>query len=160
VNGTATVTIVVSPSSVGSLTNTASIAGNEFDPNLANNTTSTVTTVGAAGNADVAVTASASAPSVRPGPSPPLTLTVQNTGPSTANGVSVEHDLPPGLKFVSASAACYQADTSTVVCANGTLASGASTTDTITVTPTALGLATANTQISADQPDPNMANNS
>ena len=160
VSGTATITIVVEALSAGSLTNVASVAGNEFDPNLANNTTSTTTTVGAAGNADLSVTDVASAPTIGLGGSETFTVTVANGGPSAASSVSVEDDLPAGLSFVSASSGCYQAATSTVVCPDGTLASGASIVNTVTATPTALGPATDDTEIGAVQPDPNMANNS
>ena len=45
VGGSASATIVVRPASPGSLTNTASVSGNENDPNTTNNTATTVTNV-------------------------------------------------------------------------------------------------------------------
>ncbi|MFN2511680.1 MAG: Calx-beta domain-containing protein [Pyrinomonadaceae bacterium] len=47
-NATSTVTIVVTPIAAGNIMNTASVTGNEADPNSANNTTTQGTTVAAA----------------------------------------------------------------------------------------------------------------
>jgi uncharacterized repeat protein (TIGR01451 family) len=46
-NGSVTITIVVTPSANGSITNTAKVAGTTSDPTTANNTASVTTTVGA-----------------------------------------------------------------------------------------------------------------
>jgi uncharacterized repeat protein (TIGR01451 family) len=51
--GSATVSIVVRPSSPGSITNSASVSGNQPDPNSANNTATQETTVSAAPAAQV-----------------------------------------------------------------------------------------------------------
>jgi uncharacterized repeat protein (TIGR01451 family) len=53
VGGSATVTIVVRPSTAGTITNTASVSGNQPDPNTANNTASQDTTISAAPPAKV-----------------------------------------------------------------------------------------------------------
>ncbi|GIV95502.1 MAG: hypothetical protein KatS3mg057_0159 [Herpetosiphonaceae bacterium] len=44
-NASATITITVTPSAVGSITNSASVEGNEFDPEPSNNSSSEATEV-------------------------------------------------------------------------------------------------------------------
>ena len=52
----ATITITVNPTSVGAVTNTATVKGNEADPNAANNTASASTQVSvAAKSVDLAI---------------------------------------------------------------------------------------------------------
>jgi len=63
------------------------------------------------------------------------TLDVTNDGPETAQDVVVTDELPDGVSFVSASppSCLHDATTNTVTCDLGDLASGATTTVTITV---------------------------
>jgi hypothetical protein len=56
--GSATIAIVVTANAAGSITNTASVTGAETDPAPANNAASAITTVIAAGQATVGITAS------------------------------------------------------------------------------------------------------
>jgi Domain of unknown function DUF11 len=62
------------------------------------------------------------------------------------------------VTFVSASAACTSSD-GQVDCALRTLASGASVTATITVTPRARGVITNTGRVSSPAPDPDRSNN-
>jgi uncharacterized repeat protein (TIGR01451 family) len=43
---TATITLVLQPRSKGTLSDTATVSGNEYDPNTANNSSTVLTTVG------------------------------------------------------------------------------------------------------------------
>src|SRR5439155_865112 len=97
----ATVTIVVTaPTTPGMITNTATVSPNEADTNPANNTAMQSTTVNAA--VDLAVTKTDSPdPVLAP---QPLTyiVTVANSGPGAATGVTLTDTLPAGVTFVSA----------------------------------------------------------
>ncbi|HET9052112.1 MAG TPA: hypothetical protein VFO60_10450, partial [Candidatus Dormibacteraeota bacterium] len=92
------------------------------------------------------------------------TFTVGNPGGAgTATGVSLSDPLPVGLSFVSAttsSGTCTQS-AGTVTCALGTLAPGAATTATITVTAPATGSGnvTNTATVSAAQPDSTTSDN-
>ena len=86
-------------------------------------------------------------------------LAVTNNGPATATGVTVTDVLPTNTTYVSASAGCLQA-AGTVTCTAGTLASGASTSFTITVTAgSALSVINNTGTVAGNQFDPNTANN-
>jgi uncharacterized repeat protein (TIGR01451 family) len=88
------------------------------------------------------------------------TLTVIDHGPAAATGVKVTDALPGGLTVLSSSASqgsCH--GTANVSCAIGSLASGASATITIQVRPLTLAGLTNAAFASADQADPNVANN-
>lgn len=90
------------------------------------------------------------------------TIAVTNLGPGGATGVTVVDNLPPTATFVSASStvgSCVRAGT-TVTCTIGALASSASATITIVVTPAAAGSLTNTATVSATQVDPVAANNS
>ncbi len=87
-------------------------------------------------------------------------LQVTNSGPSTATNIVVTDVLPANTTFVSASAGCVQA-AGTVTCTAASLASGASTTFTITVKAGSAGSTIVNTgSVSALQFDPAATNNS
>src|SRR5262249_24197802 len=88
-------------------------------------------------------------------------MTISNTGPTTASGVSVTNTLPPNVSFVSAVASqgtCVN-NNGIVGCNLGTLAGGASANVTITVIPTTLGVLVDSAQVSKPIPDTNLLNN-
>src|SRR5262249_52550657 len=97
--------VVTAPSTAGTITNTATVSGDQDDPNAANNPTSASTTVQAAAAADLSITKSAPS-TVTPGHSLTYTLSVHNGGPSDAAGVVVSDTLPAAVSFVSASSGC------------------------------------------------------
>jgi uncharacterized repeat protein (TIGR01451 family) len=89
------------------------------------------------------------------------TITVQNGGPDSAEGVTVSDTLPAGVTFVSATPSQGTCSgTSTVTCTLGTLASPGSATVTIKVTPTAEGTLSNTATVSSTTADPDSANNS
>lgn len=155
----ATVTIVVTPTAPGTITDSASVSAAEADTNPANNTAAQDTTVNAA--ADLAVTLADSPDPLRLGGNLTYTLTVVNNGPSPATNVVATDTLPAGVTFVSAMSTVGTASqASGIVTAQiGTLANGASATVTIVVTPTMAGTLNTSATVAATEDDPNPANN-
>lgn len=152
------VTIVVTPTAPGTITNTALVSSEELDPNPNNNTATQDTTVVAA-SADLQLTKTDSPDPAIVNQNLTYTLTVTNNGPQSAQNVVLTDTLPAAVTFVSASAPCTQAG-GIVNCDLGTLASGAQTVITIVVTPTAEGSLTNTATVSSSTADPNPANNS
>ncbi len=152
----ATVTITVTPNTAGTITNTASVTGNEGDPDTSNNSASESTTVIAA--ADLAVTKSDSPDPVLLGLGLTYTVTVINNGPNNATGVTLTDTLPGSVTFGSATGSCSESG-GTVTCNLGSLASGNSAVVTITVTPNTAGTITNTANVTGNETDPNTTNN-
>ncbi len=156
----ASVQIKVTPQSAGSITNNASVSSDVADPVPANNSASATTTVDPV--ADLAITKSDSPDPVASGQQLTYTLGISNAGPSGAAGVLVSDTLPSGVTFGSATpsqGSCSQA-AGTVTCTLGTIASGASASVTINVTPSSGGTITNQASVSAATADPVLVNNS
>jgi uncharacterized repeat protein (TIGR01451 family) len=154
----ATITIVVQPTAEGTLTNSATLTGEQPDPDESDNSASADTTVEAP--ADLAITMSDSPDPATVGSNLTYTLTVTNNGPNPATGVTVTDALPAGVTFGSATPSQGSCSgTTTVTCSLGDLANGASATITIVVQPTAEGTLSNPASVTADQPDPDSANN-
>jgi len=158
--GQATVTIKVKPQSAGTITNSASVAAVQTDPNTANNSAQATTTVNP--GADLALTKTDSPDPAHVGQELTYTLTVKNNGPQTATGVTVTDQLPKATGFGSAGASqgtCTRSK-ETVVCSLGNLAAAKTATVTILVKPTAKGTITNTASVSSSSPpDPASANN-
>src|SRR5262249_49297295 len=100
----ATVTITVSPTSNGPLSDTASTSSSVPDGDPSDNSARSSTTVQATNaSADLSIAVSDSPDPVPAGMAVSYALKVSNAGPSTATGVTITNPVPPGTAFVSAS---------------------------------------------------------
>ena len=151
-----TITINVRPTVAGTLTNTASVVGKEFDPNTADNTASVTTVVTA--DADLAVTQTGAPASALINANVTYTVTVRNNGPSATSVTTLTNTLPVGLSWVS-TATTQGTCSGTVTCNLGSLANGASATVTITAKAVTVGAKINTAAVSSTQIDPNPANN-
>ena len=168
--GSATITLVVNVS--GSLTagtvisNTATVASANPDPNPGNETQTVTTTVATTppATADLAASKSVQPASVVPNGRATFTLGVVNNGLAAATNVRFTDTLPAGLTFVPPGSGGGSADCTAagqvVTCPIGTLGVGASASRTVVAQVTATTSVTNTVTASADQPDPIPANNS
>ncbi|HEX3798839.1 MAG TPA: proprotein convertase P-domain-containing protein [Verrucomicrobiae bacterium] len=160
VGDTASVTVIVSPQSPGTIFSTATVGALEPDVNPFNNTV-TVSTVVRLASSDLSVVLSQN-------PSPVLldgiltyTALVLNNGPTIATNVIVSNTLPLNVAFVSVATSQGGAFNSAnkVIAGLGNLAVGSNATVTIQVMPLVLGSITASSTVSSDLPDEVAANN-
>ena len=96
----ATVTLRVRPNEAGSVSNTATVSGNEADPNMDNNSATTATLVSPA-DADLSVRKTDRPDPVRVGKLVYYTVAVKNAGPRPARSVTLTDVLPPKTLWVS-----------------------------------------------------------
>ena len=162
--GTATITITVSVDAAVAegtiITNTAQVAGDQADPDLANDEATEQTEVVV--QADLILTKTDWPDPVLAGNTVTYTLTVQNNGPLDATGVLLTDTLPAETSFAWASVGCIGVGY-TVTCDIGDVPSGSS--DTVTIAAkvadsTAPGTDLTNSAtVTGDQPDPEPADN-
>jgi LPXTG-site transpeptidase (sortase) family protein len=155
-----TLSIVATATTTSALVNTATrSAGNQPDPNAANDSAS-VTVTGQA--ADIGLTKAVDNSTPNFGTNVTFTVIATNHGPSAATGVVVTDVLPVGLNYVSSTASgatIYNSGSGAWTI--GPLANGATATLTITATVnTTSPVTNTATKFAEDQPDPNAANNS
>ena len=154
-----TVTVHIDSSLTADLSNTASVAGDQADPDTSND--SVIETTAVIASADLHLTKTAAASSSL-GSDLLYTITVTNDGPSDATGVVVTDPLPAGAAFVSATptiGSCTQ-DLGILTCDLGALGNGAVATIALTVTPTTLGDLVNTASVTSDVADPGSANDS
>jgi uncharacterized repeat protein (TIGR01451 family) len=111
--------------------------------------------------ADISVTKTDSPDPVMQGQPLSYTVTVRNEGPAPASGVTMSDNLPAEVAFVSATPSqgtCTESS-GVVDCDIGILASGEAATVGIDVTPQDAGTISNGAAATADQTDPNNANN-
>jgi uncharacterized repeat protein (TIGR01451 family) len=111
--------------------------------------------------ADLSVTKSGAPNPVVLGSNLTYTITAGNGGPDTATSVTMFDPLPASVSFISATSTqgnCTQSS-GAVSCAIGTLASGANATITIVVTPNQTGTLRNTATVTANESDPNPADN-
>ena len=165
--GTASVTIVATAPSAGSFVNPVSVTATETDQDPSNNAAS-VTTVVATNtlNADVSVSKAGNPATVALGTigvNVTYTLTVTNSGPQSATGVTLSDALPAGMTYISAAPSQGSCTgTAIVTCDLGVMANGGSATVTIVAMNTSVGtkanMATVSNTGAAEY-DPNLINN-
>ncbi len=154
------VTIVVTPTIAGWITNTVVVSSNQPDPNPANNTDSEPTSVNPV--TDLQVSKSDSQDTVLAGGSFNYNITVTNNGPSSATGVRAVDTLPAGFTFSSGSGCTAVGQQ--VTCNIGDLTNGGVANRTIAVNVSAAlahGVRLTNTvTVSGNETDLNPGNNS
>jgi len=130
-SATFTILVNVDPATRGTITNVATVAGNETETNTDDNDASVETTVQVQLNLTIAKQASPA--SVQAGSQLTYTLTVENEGPSSATEVTVTDTLPSELSYVSGTSTLGTvSNAGQVVTVNmGNLASGQSATVTL-----------------------------
>jgi uncharacterized repeat protein (TIGR01451 family) len=156
-----TIAVKVTPTNPGSITNNATVVGDDLnDPTNSNNSTSESTLVN--DGADLSITKTDSADPVDTGATVTYRLTVHNNGGLEATGVTVTDNLPSGLTYQSATpsqGSCSEAS-GAVACSLGGLVNGADATIDIAVTAQTVGTITNTASVQADQVDGNAQNNS
>ena len=165
-NGTATISIPVTPTAPGTLLATATAASAYADLVPGNNSVSVTTVVGPA--TDLALTFSGQPSPVIAGNNLTYTLTVTNLGPNSASGVVLNGFLPPGLPVISTTTAgdspvTFPDNTNLFSVSLGGLAAGDGDVITITIgTPDTASnlLVTAGAVVTGNEFDSNTTNNS
>ncbi len=157
------ISLLIDPSIIegDTLVNTATVAGNEPDPDPDNNTATEETVIDR--SADLSITKTASPEPLVAGEQLTYTIVVTNDGPSDAADVTVIDALPAEVSFVSATPAdptCTEA-ASVVTCNLGTVAAGSSAEVTIVglLDPSATGTTANTASVSTSNPDPDPDNN-
>jgi len=170
-SGAATFTVSVqvnaATASGTQITDTISATSGTSDPNLANNSATVLTIVGAATTANLAITNSGVPNPVLAGNNITYTVTVTNNGPAASSTVAFTEAVPTNTTFVSVAAtsgsAGWTCSATAISCTIPTFAAGSSTTFTVIVTVgagTASGTVITDTaNVSAATTDPNPSNN-
>ena len=157
----AQVTIEVTATSPGMITNLAQVTATESDPDSSNNSVMETTEVIA--SADLSITKSDSPDPVTVGQNLTYDVRVTNDGPSDATDVTLIDTLPEEVTFVSAEpeqGSCSES-AGTVTCDLGSLDEGATVQVTIVVSPTSLGIIITNSaQVAGAESDPDSVNSS
>jgi uncharacterized repeat protein (TIGR01451 family) len=147
------------PAATADITNTASVAGHEFDPDTSDNTATATTNV--VESADVAVSKLCKPDSpAQAGTNAFCDMFVSNAGPSDARNVILTDTLTSNSAFTIVSvtgASCTS--TNPVTCNLGTLAAGALVTVRVTVTSASGGDVNDIASVSSATPDPDPSNN-
>jgi uncharacterized repeat protein (TIGR01451 family) len=166
VNATANFTLVLqvnsgTPSGT-SITETDLGSATNIVPSLTTNSASATVIVANANSADVAITKTGTPNPVTEGTPLTYTLVVTNNGPASATNVTVTDTLPSVLTYLSSTTtqgSCSEAG-GTVTCLLGTMANAGTATITILTLPGQPGVVANTATVTADQTDPNPANNS
>lgn len=159
-SATATVVVQTSPSSLGTITDAATITSQQTDPDSSAESVSIPASVETA--ADVAVALAAGPSTVLAGGDVTFTMTISNFGPQGASNVQAVLPLVSGLTYVSASSATGTVSFAggQVVAQLGNLLSGGQTVITVVAQTTQAGNLAETATVSSDSVDPNLSNDS
>ncbi len=161
---TYTVSATISPSAIGAIVNTASIASNVTDPNPANDVAIDADIV-VPPQADLVITKTNGVSSVTAGGTTTYTITASNLGPSNVTGATVTDILPLSLTgtwiCVGAGGGTCTASGSGNIADTVNLPAGGSVTYTVsaTISPSVMGAITNTATVGSNVADPNPADN-
>lgn len=143
----------------GVVENTAEVSGLNPDAELANNSATATTPIEP--TSDLAITKTASAPTVKAGETLTYTLQVENKGPITSPSTTVTDTLPAGLSYVSNDGGCLVSAGGEISCDVGSLGSGTGKTIHLLtqVAASATGSIANTAEVSGTNFDPELANN-
>ncbi|NJO92735.1 MAG: DUF11 domain-containing protein, partial [Chloroflexia bacterium] len=145
----ATLNITATINATGDYANTASVTGDQNDPDGTDDSDTNTPTPTAITNLSIVKSVDNSTPDV--GDNVVFTLAVTNNGPSAATGVSVTDNLPSGYTYVSDDGGgAYSGGIWTI----GNLANGATATLNITVTVNPSGNFTNTAMVTGNETDP------
>ncbi|HXH90486.1 MAG TPA: DUF11 domain-containing protein, partial [Thermoanaerobaculia bacterium] len=150
---TVIITVTATINAAGPFSNTATVSGNDFDPNTANNTSTAGGTALASADVSLVKTLVTTGP-FTVGETITYTLVVANAGPSTATNIQVT-DTPTNLTITNVSGGGCVA----LPCTIASLASGANTTITVTATIVTGGAFNNSATATGTESDPNPGNN-
>jgi uncharacterized repeat protein (TIGR01451 family) len=165
-NGTASFSLVMqvnaSAPSGTNIPDTATASAGNVVPNLTTNSATATVLVANANSADMAIVKTATPNPVSQGETLTYTLVVTNNGPASATTVTVADTLPAAVTYLSVTTntgTCSEAG-GTVTCLLGTMANAGTATITILTVAGTPGVVSNTATVTADQTDPNTANNS
>ena len=149
--------VAIDPAQTETLTNIATVVGNEPDPENTNDGASHETPIVA--EADLSLTKDDFVASAAPGEEVPWTLSVSNLGPSRSAGATATDVLPPSLIFVSSADGCTHDGAiagGTVTCPVGSIDPAATATATFVtrIDPAATGSVLNSATVVGDDTDP------
>jgi uncharacterized repeat protein (TIGR01451 family)/fimbrial isopeptide formation D2 family protein len=151
----ATLTLVATVADPGTIKNTATVGGNQYDPEPANNSAS----VSFDQLVDLAVKKTVDDATPNVGGIATFTVTVSNLGPGTATGVVINDPVPTGLSFVGNTPSQGDYSAAGGVWNVGTIADGASATLQIQALVVGSGAMTNTASVAAvDEPQTSSAN--
>jgi uncharacterized repeat protein (TIGR01451 family) len=166
VNGTASFSLVMqvnaSAPSGTNIPDTATASAGNVVPNLTTNTATATVLVANANSADMAIVKTATPNPVSQGETLTYTLVVTNNGPASATNVTVADTLPTSVTYssvITTTGTCSEAGGS-VTCLLGTMANAGTATIAIVTNAGTPGVVSNTATVTADQTDPNPANNS
>ena len=163
---TATFSLLLQVNSVApsgtNITDTVTATVTNIVPGITTNTASATVVVGTANSVDMSIVKTGTPNPVTEGTLLTYTLTVTNNSTTTsATNVTVTDTLPSVVTYLSTSTtqgSCSEAG-GTVTCLLGTMANSTTATISILTIPAAAGVVSNTATVTADQTDPNQANN-
>ncbi len=164
--GTANFTLVLqvnagTPSGTN-ITETDTATASNIVPGITTNSASATVIVANANSADVAIVKTATPNPATEGTLLTYSLAVTNNGPASATNVTVTDTLPSVMTYLSSNTtqgSCTEAG-GTVTCLLGTMPNAGTATISILAIPGTPGVVSNTATVTADQTDPNPANNS